>query len=314
MLACRLTRKSSLVAAPPVAYATRSKRARIAVRELLQRLAADDVRVARAGVADDEPPVLVARAVALAALVPDLDEHEVRVLAGQRVPAEERLGELVVRQLLVDDAVPGLVDEQHRVAGDGEHPDELGVARERLLERDRAHPRVVHVAQLRAERPGDAHEVALVRDRRAAAVDRRGEEVRPQLGVVGEAAGGEHDRLARADAHRRPVRRRRLDADDRVAVGDDALHAVPGPHVDPVALRRGAQRADGVQPAVGHRLAGVDRHEHAAGRGLVLGQLGPVVGDRLAVAVGQRAALGQQLRGRRGALVDRADLRRAPRR
>ena len=49
-------------------------------------------------------------------------------------------------------------------------------------------------------------------------------------------------------------------------------------------------------------------HEHAAGRRLVLGQLGPVVGHRLAAAVGQRAALGQQLGGRRGALVDRPDL------
>src|SRR6185312_17569601 len=61
--------------------------------ELLQRLAADDVRVARPRVADDEPPVLVARAVTLAALVPDLDEDEMRVLAGERVPAEERLRE-----------------------------------------------------------------------------------------------------------------------------------------------------------------------------------------------------------------------------
>ena len=53
-------------------------------------------------------------------------------------------------------------------------------------------------------------------------------------------------------------------------------------------------------------------HQHAAGRRLVLRQLGPVVRHGLAPAVGQRVALGQQLGGRRGALVDRADLRVLP--
>ena len=123
-------------------------------------------------------------------------------------------------------------------------PDSDGSRVDRGLERHRAHPRLVHVAQLRAGGGADAHEVALVGDRRAAAVDRRGEEVRAQLGVVREAAGGEDHRLARGHAHglavgrwsprRRPPRRPR--STSRCTRCDDA-------DVDAVALGRRAHRA-----------------------------------------------------------------------
>ena len=242
----------------------------------------------------------------LAALVPDLDEHEVRVLAGGRVPLEEGLRELVVGQLLVDHAAAALVDEQHRVAGDAEHAAQRRVALDRLLQRHRAHPGVVHVAQLGAERRADADEVALVGQRRAAAEDRRAEVVAAQLDVVREAAGGEDDGLAGTHPQL-PARPGGVDAGHRAVADQQPLDAMLGADVHAVAAGRGAHRPDAVQAAVGHRGAGVAGDEDTAGRRLVLGQLGPVVRDRLAVAVGERVLLGQQLRRGRGRGVDGLD-------
>ena len=303
--------KSSASVRPPVRPRWRASRSAIAA----DRSSSVSPRMTWASsmpVGHDQPAVLVAGGVVLAALIPDLDQDEVGELAGERVPAEELLGELVVGELLVDDAPAVLVDEDHRVARDREHADHVRAPRDRLLERDRAHPRVVHVAQLRADRRRDADEVALVRDRRTAAVDRLGEEVLAQLAVVREPAGGEDHGLARPHAQRALGVGRRLDAHDRAAGRDEPLHAVAGADVDAVALRRRAHRADADLAAVAHRLARALGHEHPAGRRLVLRQLGPVVGHVAAVAVGQRVALAQELGRGRGALVDRAAQRELP--
>jgi hypothetical protein len=131
------------------------------------------------------------------------------------------------------------------------------------------------------------------------------EEVLAQLRVVGEAAGGEHHRLGRPHPDGGAVGAGGLDPDHPAAVvADDPLHPVAGADLDPVALGGRAQGADGHRAPVRHGVAGVLRHQHPAGRGLVLGQLAPVVGHRGAVPVGEGAALGQQLGGGRGAVVD----------
>src|SRR5207342_2315617 len=147
-------------------------------------------------------------------------------------PGEERLRQLVVLELLVDRAAPRLVDPDHGVTGDREHADEAGVLLDRLLQRDGAHPGVVHVAQLGAESGGDVHEVALVADRGTAAVDGHVEEVAAQLDVVGEAAGGEDDRLAGAERDTAAVGPGGLHADHASArTGQGALHTVAGKHL-----------------------------------------------------------------------------------
>jgi hypothetical protein len=129
---------------------------------------------------------------------------------------------------------------------------------------------------------------------------------------VGEAAGREDHGLAGAHADGRAARRGGLDADDRAVGGDQALYAVSGADVDPVARSRLAHRAHTDLAAVAHRLAGVLGHQDAAGRRLVLRQLRPVVGHVATVPVGQGAALAQQLGGGGGALVDRAAQRELP--
>ena len=152
---------------------------------------------------------------------------------------------------------------------------------------------------------GDVDEVALVGGGGAAAVHGHAEEVLAQLRVVGEAAGGEHDRLGGADPDGGAVLGGGLDPGHPAALAaDDPLDPVPGPDLDPVALGGRAQGPDGHRAPVRHGVAGVLRHQHPAGGGLVLGQLAPVVGHGGAVAVGQGAPLGQQLGGRRGAVVD----------
>src|SRR4051794_11245884 len=80
------------------------------VGERLEGLAADDVRVIGAG-RHDLAAVLVAGRVVLAALVPDLHEDEVGVLAVLAVVGEELLRQLVVLQLLVNHPAAGPVDE-----------------------------------------------------------------------------------------------------------------------------------------------------------------------------------------------------------
>ena len=65
-------------------------------------------------------------------------------------------------EFLVHHALAVLVDEDHRVAGDGEHAGQVGPTLHRFLEWDRAHPGVVHVAQLRSHRAPDPDEVTLV--------------------------------------------------------------------------------------------------------------------------------------------------------
>ena len=82
----------------------------------------------------------------------------------------------------------------------------------------------------------------------------------------------------------------RLDAGHTPALDHEPLDAVRDAHVDAVALGRRAHRADADLAAVGHRRPRSLGHEHAAGRRLVLGQLGPVVGHRLAPPIRQRVA------------------------
>ena len=129
-----------------------------------------------------------------------------------------------------------------------------------------------------------------------------------QLDVVGEAAGGEDHRLARLEAL--TVLPSALSASTpttrAVVVDDDALDAMAGADVDagssapppPSCGRRCTPPSD----IVVARLLG---DEHAAGRRLVLGQLRPVVGHAGAVAVFERALLGEELGRRRGVVVDR---------
>ena len=101
----------------------------------------------------DEAAVFVARAVILAPLIPDRDQYQIGILPGRRVPFEKFLRHLVVGELLVGDPTALLAHIDHRIAGGGEGADQRGIAGNRLLKDDGAHPGIIHVPQLRAERP-----------------------------------------------------------------------------------------------------------------------------------------------------------------
>src|SRR3954470_11675089 len=116
----RLATKSASRGSPPGTCAYRGEPVGDGVGERLEGPAADDVGVIGAG-RHDLAAVLVAGRVVLAALVPDLHEDEVGVLAVLAVVGEELLRQLVVLQLLVDHPAAGPVDEDRRVPGDGEH-------------------------------------------------------------------------------------------------------------------------------------------------------------------------------------------------
>src|SRR5204863_9167523 len=93
-----------------------------------------------------------------------------------------------------------LVHVDHGVAAGRERPDQTRIARHGLLEHDRTHPGIVHIAQLRADAAGDVDEVSLVAERGAAAIDRCALIVLAQFDVMSEAAAAEHDGFAREEA------------------------------------------------------------------------------------------------------------------
>ena len=96
------------------------------------------------------------------------------------------------------DPLAVLVDEDHRVAGDGEHPDEIRIRRTAFSSG------IGHIqayCMLRSCAPtGEAIRTKSPSlEWRRTPVDGHREEVLAQLPIVGEAAGGEDHRLARAD-------------------------------------------------------------------------------------------------------------------
>jgi hypothetical protein len=145
---------------------------------------------------------------------------------------------VVVRRLLVADALTGPVDDDDAVAGDGEDAPDVGITGEHALELDRRHVRGVHVQERHAEALRDRHEVALVRLDRAAGEQQAAEVQAAQLLVVAEAAAAEDDAAAGTHAHV-AVRRPCPHADNLTGlVAEDTVDAVPGADVDP-ALQRG---------------------------------------------------------------------------
>ena len=261
----------------------------------------------------DEAAILVARAMVLAALIPYRNQHQVGILARRRVPFEELLRHLVVGELLVGDPMPLLAHIDHRIAGGGEGADQRGIAGNRLLQHHRAHPRIIHVPQLRAHATGDGDKVALVGLRRAATVDRHVEEVLADLDVVGEAAGAEDHGLAGVEAERRAVSGAGLDADDIAReVADDALYPMPGADIHAGLVGRTRHRFHRAQAAVRHRVPGVHRDQDAPRGRLVLGQLGPIVRHEVAMPIVERTLLLQELGRGRSVVVDRLEHRVLP--
>src|SRR5580704_13474361 len=228
-------------------------------RQLLDGRRLDDMVVFFAR-RDDEAAIFAARGIVLAALVPDGDEDEIRIFAERGIPFEEGLGGFIVGEFLVGDASAVLVDVDHRVAGWGEGADQRGVMIERLLQYDRAHPGIVHIAQLRADRCANVYEIPFVGDRGAAAEHRRAEEVLAHVDVMRETAGREYDGLARTDRDRFAVGAVRFDADNIIArVADYPLHAHSRADFNAVAPRRLGHCAHSHFAAVRHRVAGALR-------------------------------------------------------
>ena len=89
--------------------------------------------------------------------------------------------------------------------------------------------------------PGDVDEIAFIAARGASAIDRCALKILAQLDVVGEAAGAEHDGLAREETLL-AFGLIGLDADDIAGgISDQSLHPVAGANVDAVALGRRRQ-------------------------------------------------------------------------
>src|SRR5262249_14345233 len=148
-----------------------------------------------------------------------------------------------VVELLVDHALAAFVHEDHRIACHREHARHRWVAGNGLLERDRAHPRVIHVTQLYAERTRDSNEITLIGHRRAPAVQRDRKEVLAQLWVVGEAASGEDNGLAGACSEYAAAFGPGLDTNDFApVVQDHLLHTMAGLDVHAVTPARRRKR------------------------------------------------------------------------
>ena len=118
--------------------------------------------------------------------VPDHELHEVRVVAGLGREREVGLGPLLVDHLLVADAAPVLVDDDHAVAEGDEDvlvPGDHAVL-DRRLERALRPERVAHVAELGTDRHGEVDEVARVGGHGAAAEDRAAQVAQSLFAIV----------------------------------------------------------------------------------------------------------------------------------
>ena len=186
-----------------------------------------------------------------------------------------------------------LVDVDHRIAGRRERSDQPWIPRHRFFEHDGAHPRVIHVAELGAERASNVNEIAFVAQCGAAAIDRCAEIVLTQLDIMGKTAAAEHDRLAGQKAFF-AFSAVGLDADDfTVGISDDALNTVAGANINPVPFRRLRHRAYRDFAAIRHALACVFGKQHASFRCFVFRKLRPIIRNEITVPIFERAFVAQ---------------------
>ena len=216
-------------------------------------------------------------------VVPDRDERVVPVGGRLAVPVEEDAREIVIGQLLADDAAAESVDDDHRVARDHEGSTDSGRVAQQALEHHRRAHTEVEVDQVGSCRPGERNQVTGVRACRAPADVGLVEVAQAQIRVLSESAGREHDAAPRSDPAGSALLLDDGACDAPTLIQDDlddtGLHF--NRHLRPTA-GLGEPRDDNL-PAPRTALA-LRREQDPAGRGGVLGEVRVVVGEVSRVA------------------------------